>query len=43
MWRRFGVTAQSTYVLLDAAGGAIVHRGYLNPGDLDRRLADLAG
>ena len=42
MWRRVGVTAQSTYVLLDAAG-AIVHRGHLTPGDLDWRLAELAG
>ena len=42
VWRRFGVTAQSTFVLLDSSG-AIIYRGYLNPGDLDRRLAELAG
>jgi thiol-disulfide isomerase/thioredoxin len=42
VWRRFGVTAQSTYVLLDASG-TIVHRGYLDDADLDRILAQLAG
>jgi thiol-disulfide isomerase/thioredoxin len=42
VWRRFGVTAQSTYVLLDASG-TIVHRGYLDEDDLDRILAWLAG
>jgi thiol-disulfide isomerase/thioredoxin len=42
VWRRFGVTAQSTYVLLDASG-TIVHRGYLDAADLDRMLAQLAG
>ncbi len=42
VWRRFGVTAQSTYVLLDASG-TIVHRGYLDDADLDRMLAQLAG
>jgi thiol-disulfide isomerase/thioredoxin len=41
VWRRFGVTAQSTFVLLDSSG-AIIYRGYLNPDDLDRRLAELA-
>jgi thiol-disulfide isomerase/thioredoxin len=41
VWRRFGVTAQSTYVLLDASG-TIVHRGYLDEADLDRMLTELA-
>jgi thiol-disulfide isomerase/thioredoxin len=42
VWRRFGVTAQSTYVLLDASG-TVVHRGYLDEATLDRMLAELAG
>jgi thiol-disulfide isomerase/thioredoxin len=42
VWRRFGVIAQSTYVLLDAAG-TVVHRGYLDADDLDRMLTQLAG
>lgn len=41
-WRRFGVTAESTYVLLDASA-TIVHRGYLDGADLDRIVARLAG
>ena len=41
VWRRFGVTAQSTYALLDASG-TIVHRGYLDEADLGRTLARLA-
>ncbi|HCT76648.1 MAG TPA: redoxin [Micromonosporaceae bacterium] len=42
VWKRFGVTAQSTYVLLDATG-AVVYRGYLSNNELDRRLTGLAG
>ena len=42
VWRRLGVTAQSTYVLLDVSG-AIVYRGYLDNAELDRLLARLAG
>jgi thiol-disulfide isomerase/thioredoxin len=41
VWRRLGVTAQSTYVLL--VSGAIAYRGYLDDADLDRMLARLAG
>jgi thiol-disulfide isomerase/thioredoxin len=42
VWKRFGVTAQSTYVLLDAAG-QVVYRGYLDGEELSRRLSALAG
>jgi thiol-disulfide isomerase/thioredoxin len=41
VWQRFGVTTQSTYVLLDAAAH-VVYRGYLDGADLRRRLAVLA-
>lgn len=42
VWRRFGVTAQSTYVVLDASG-ATVASGYLDDGELRDLVADLAG
>jgi peroxiredoxin len=42
VWKRFGMTAQSTFVVLDA-GGAIVARGHVDvaelPNTLDRLLA----
>jgi thiol-disulfide isomerase/thioredoxin len=41
IWRRFAITQQSTYVFLDA-GGAIVHRGWLDSVAFDERLAALA-
>jgi thiol-disulfide isomerase/thioredoxin len=41
VWKRFGVTAQSTYVLLDASG-QVVHRGSLDGDELNRRLSALA-
>lgn len=41
VWQRFGVTAQSTFVLLNA-DGAVVADGYLDPADLERQVADLA-
>lgn len=41
-WKRFGVTAQSTYVLLDASG-QVAYRGYLDGDELTRRLSALAG
>lgn len=42
IWRHFGITAQSTYVLLDAAG-AVVGEGFLDNEALATRVADLAG
>jgi thiol-disulfide isomerase/thioredoxin len=42
VWKRFGVTAQSTYVLLDSTG-QVVYRGYLGGDELTRRLSALAG
>ncbi len=42
VWRRFGITAQATYVLLDAAG-RVVYTGYLDDTELAARLARLAG
>lgn len=41
VWKRFGVTAQSTYVLLDSAG-KVSHSGYLDDDELVRRVAELA-
>jgi thiol-disulfide isomerase/thioredoxin len=42
VWRRFGITAQATYVLLDAAG-QVLYTGYLDDSQLAARLANLAG
>ncbi|MFY1673138.1 redoxin domain-containing protein [Plantactinospora sp. WMMB334] len=42
VWRRFGVTSQEYYVLLDAAG-TVVHSGALTPDALRERVAALAG
>ncbi|MEO3742182.1 redoxin domain-containing protein [Plantactinospora sp. B5E13] len=42
VWRRFGVTSQEYYVLLDAAG-TVVHKGALTPQALRERVAALAG
>jgi len=42
VWRHFGVTAQSTYVVLDAAG-TVVAEGYLDNDELRRTVAGLAG
>lgn len=42
VWKRFGVTAQSTFVLLDA-NSAVVADGYLAPDELDQQVAALAG
>lgn len=41
VWRHFGITAQSTYVLLDASG-AVLHRGRLDNDVLTERIATLA-
>lgn len=42
VWRHFGVTAQSTYVVLDAEG-AVVASGYLDDHVLADKVAELAG
>ncbi len=42
IWRHFGVTAQSTYVILDADGAA-VSEGYLDDDVLSARVAELVG
>jgi peroxiredoxin len=42
VYRAFGVKAQDTYVILDAAGGT-VHKGPLAPDELRSRVAALAG
>jgi hypothetical protein len=42
VWKRFGVTAQSTYVVLDAAG-AVTRRGHAEPDQLRAELDRLAG
>ncbi len=42
VWRHFGVTTQSSYVVVDA-GGAIVSQGYLDDDELVSVVADLAG
>ncbi|NJP31590.1 redoxin domain-containing protein [Micromonospora thermarum] len=41
VWRRFGVTSQEHYVLLDSAG-KVVHNGPLSQADLRRRVAELS-
>ncbi|MER7456977.1 redoxin domain-containing protein [Micromonospora sp. NPDC126480] len=40
VWRRFGVTSQEQYVLLDSTG-KVVHTGPLSQADLRRRVAEL--
>lgn len=42
VWRHFGVTAQSTYEVIDA-DGEIVSSGYLDDAELKALVADLAG
>jgi hypothetical protein len=42
IWRRFQVTQQSTYVLIDTAG-AVTFRGVLDGDELRARVAALAG
>ena len=42
VWRHFGVTAQSTYVVLDASG-KVVEKGYLDDGALADKVEQLVG
>ncbi|MGH3714999.1 MAG: redoxin family protein [Micromonosporaceae bacterium] len=41
VWKKFGVTQQHTYVLLDA-DGKVVYQGGLSGDELDAKVADLA-
>lgn len=41
VWKRFSVTAQSTFVLLDS-NSEVVADGYLDPDELTQRVAELA-
>jgi thiol-disulfide isomerase/thioredoxin len=40
LWRKFGITEQSTYVLIDRAG-AVVHQGYLDDLELTDQVKSL--
>jgi thiol-disulfide isomerase/thioredoxin len=42
VWRKFGITQQSTYVLLDRTG-AVVTNGYLDSVDLPAKVKALVG
>jgi thiol-disulfide isomerase/thioredoxin len=42
VWKRFGVTAQSTYVVLDA-DGTVIRKGHAEPGQLRAELDRLIG
>ncbi len=42
VWRHFGITAQSTYVLLDADGEVVVE-GYLDNDELPTKVSELLG
>lgn len=42
IWQRFGITRQSGYVFVDAAG-AVVHRGYLDDLQLTAKVREPAG
>jgi len=42
VWRRFGVTAQEYYVILDKSG-TLVHKGPLTPTELRDQVAALVG
>jgi thiol-disulfide isomerase/thioredoxin len=42
VWRKFGITQQSTYVLIDA-GGKVVTNGYLDSVDLPAKVKTLVG
>ncbi len=40
VWRRFGITAQSIYVLIDGSG-AVIHQGWLDSEQFDAKVAAL--
>ncbi|GIJ49476.1 thiol:disulfide interchange protein [Virgisporangium aliadipatigenens] len=41
VWRQYGITQQSTYVLLDA-GGKVIHKGWLDYDQFNEKVAALA-
>ncbi|HSF37371.1 MAG TPA: redoxin domain-containing protein [Nocardioides sp.] len=43
LWRRFGVTEQSSFVLLDAEGAVVFEAGYGGTDELDARVDDVVG
>ena len=43
LWKRFGVTEQSSFVLLDAEGTVVFEAGYGGSEDLGARVEDLLG
>lgn len=43
LWKRFGVTEQSSFVLLDADGTVVFEAGYGGTDDLDVRVEDVLG
>jgi thiol-disulfide isomerase/thioredoxin len=42
VWRQFGITAQSTFAVLDE-NGVVTYTGHLEPDELAGRVAELAG
>lgn len=42
VWRHFGITAQSTFAVVDK-NGVVTDTGYLEPDELAARVAELAG
>jgi thiol-disulfide isomerase/thioredoxin len=42
VWRQFGITAQSTFAVLDE-DGVVTYTGYLEPDELADRVAELVG
>ena len=43
LWKRFGVTEQSSFVLLDADGTVVLEAGYGGTDDLGARVDDVVG
>ncbi len=43
LFRRFGITEQSSFVLLDADGGVAFETGYGGADELDQRVGDVVG
>lgn len=43
LWTRFGVTEQSSFVLLDADGTVVLEAGYGGTDELDARVDDVVG
>lgn len=43
LWKRFGVTEQSSFVLLDADGTVVFEAGYGGTDDLGAQVDDVLG